>query len=95
MAAFTDPERRDELFGQIRGMRKDTLELKRSVKCLHDGMNKFTPMLTEMMETRARMRILRWSVYTAAAVGGVGGLFLMLKFVGLLILEWAKKQLWT
>ena len=97
MAAFTpDPERRDELFGQIREMRKDSIAMRRSIDCMYTGMTsfreKYAPMLDEMMETRRRMTALRWAVYTAAAVGGLTGLFLWLKFVGLLMWEWIRRQ---
>ena len=90
MTDSTGSERRNHLFGQIRELRKDNIELRKSLKCMHDSVIIFLPMLTEMLETQKRMRTLRWAVYTAAAIGGFGGMVWLFKFFWFLLFNWIR-----
>jgi hypothetical protein len=62
------------------------------VRCLKKSIEPFEPMLQDMLDTRQRMRGLRWNLATGIGITALGAVGTLIVFITHLIWEWSRRQ---
>jgi hypothetical protein len=98
MASYSSPNRRSAIVSRRTGNGSDEFifllrELRRDFECLRKAVEKYEPMLDEVLETRTRITNLRWGMYLVLGGTVVTGGLSFIGFLGYLVWQWAMRQI--
>lgn len=87
------PPELQQILAAVEETRKAYKSLAYDVSCLKKSIAPFEPMLQDMLDTRGRMRNVRWTMLAVLGASFVTGSLSFLWFVGWLIFEWGKANI--